>query len=457
LTAETGTSIGAKQRTPLDRARRKAYLRIIPILFACYVIAYIDRVNVSLAKLTMAKDLPAFNNDVIGTGAGVFFLGYFLLEIPGTLLVEKWSARKWISRIMISWGIVAALTAWAKTPHEFYWVRFALGLAEAGFFPGVIVFMTHWFTSRDRTRALCWFLTGSSVAQIISPKVSNYLLGLGTLAAPGPLGLAGWQWMYLAWGVPAVVIGVMVWLMVPDHPREANWLSADERLALENTLEAEKASVGAAGKLSIFDTMRQPKVILLALAYTCIMCGNYGIDFFMPSFLERWYSLKLDETTWLMILPPTAAVIAIIFIGWNSDRTGERRWHAAAPVIIGGIALGLSPLTQGHLVLTMLCFIVTAACLKCYMAPFWALPSLFLTETAAAASIGLINSIGNLGGFVGPKVVGQIENITGSFVIGIVCMSTVMFFYGLIILFLGLGRSERHLSISTTDEKSSFP
>jgi nitrate/nitrite transporter NarK len=203
--------------------------------------------------------------------------------------------------------------------------------------------------------------------------------------------------------------------------------------------------------------MRQPKVILLTMAYVCMMCGNYGIDFFMPSFLDQWYKLKLDETTWLMIVPPTVAVAAILFIGWNSDRTGERRWHAAAPGIIGGVALGLSPLTQGHLILTMLCFIVTAACLKCYMAPFWALPSLFLTETAAAASIGLINSVGNLGGFVGPKVVGKIENVTGSFVIGIICMSTVMFLYGFIILILGLGRAAPQRSVSMTDEKSRLP
>src|SRR5579862_4772761 len=181
----------------LISARRKAYMRILPILFACYVIAYIDRVNVSLAKLSMQQDMPAFTNDVIGEGAGIFFLGYFLLEIPGTILVEKWSARKWISRIMITWGVVAAMTAFVKTPHGFYVARFALGLAEAGFFPGVIVYLTHWFPWRDRTRALSWFLVGSSVAQIISPKISGIFLNLSSIHAAGPMGIRGWQWLYI--------------------------------------------------------------------------------------------------------------------------------------------------------------------------------------------------------------------------------------------------------------------
>ncbi|MGA2232545.1 MAG: MFS transporter, partial [Tepidisphaeraceae bacterium] len=220
-------------KSALDRARHKAYLRLLSILLCCYVIAYIDRVNVSLAKLTLSKDLPAFNNDVIGTGAGIFFLGYFLLEIPGSLIVEKWSARKWISRIMITWGIVAAMTAWAITPHRFYLVRFLLGLMEAGFFPGAVIYLTHWFTRRDRARALSWFLLGSSVAQILSPKISNYFLGLGTLAHPGPLGLAGWQWLYIAWGIPAVVIGFVVLWQLPDYPHQAKWLSEEEKLAME--------------------------------------------------------------------------------------------------------------------------------------------------------------------------------------------------------------------------------
>lgn len=425
----------------LDRARRKAYLRLLPLLFACYVIAYIDRVNVSLAKLTMSKDMPAFTNEVIGIGAGIFFIGYFLLEVPGTLIVERWSARKWISRIMITWGIAAAVTAWVKTPGQFYAVRFLLGLAEAGFFPGAIVFMTHWFPARDRTRALAWFMIGSPIAAIISPKISNLLLDLGTLADPGPLGLAGWQWMYIAWGLPAVVLGVIVFLYLPDKPNAASWLSEQEKDALNRALAAERAAAGAHSAMNLFAALTNPRVLLLALAYFCIQTGNYGIDFFLPSILERWYSLKLSETTWLMMLPPTVALAAILISGWNSDRTGERRLHAALPGIAGGIALALAPWSQGHLVLTMLCFIVAAAGLRAYLAPFWALPSLFLTQVAAAGSIGLINSIGNLGGYLGPRLIGGIETRTGSFEVGIYCLAGAMVLYGVIILALGIGRA----------------
>jgi len=426
--------------SPLNRARRKAYTRLIPILFACYVIAYIDRINVSLAKLTMSVDLPAFNNDVIGVGAGVFFIGYVLLEIPGTLLVERWSARKWICRIMISWGIIAALTAWVRTPHQFYAARFALGIAEAGFFPGAIVYLTHWFPVRDRTRALSWFMTGSTVAQIISPRISNYLLGLGTLAAPGPLGLAGWQWLFVFWGLPAVLIGLLVLWLMPDHPNDAHWLSVDEKTALNAALAADRSAISSNHHSSVLAAMSQPKVLLLGVAYFCVQSGNYGIDIFMPSILKQWYSLDLNATTWLIILPAIVALAVILLTGWNSDRTGERRIHAALHGILAAAALFIAPHTRGHLVLTMLCFIVAACGLKAYLAPFWALPSLLLTETAAAGSIALINSIGNLGGYFGPTLVGKIENSTGSFIWGIYFLAAALFVFAVIILLLGVGK-----------------
>src|SRR4051794_30709313 len=226
--------------TALDRARKKAYVRLLPLLFLCYAIAYVDRANVAIAKLTMTNELPAFDNAVIGFGSGVFFIGYFLLEIPGTLIVEKWSARKWISRIMISWGIVAAMTAFVKAPWHFYTVRFFLGLAEAGFFPGIIVYLTHWFPSRDRARALAWFFVATPIAQIVSPKISNELLKIGLEGNPRFLGMVGWQWVYIAWGIPAVVLGVVVLLFLTDRPGQAKWLSEDEREALEGELAREK-------------------------------------------------------------------------------------------------------------------------------------------------------------------------------------------------------------------------
>lgn len=567
----------------LDRARVKAYLRLIPILFACYVIAYVDRTNVSIAKLTMSKDMPAFNNDVIGTGAGIFFLGYFLLEVPGTLLVELWSARKWISRIMISWGIVAALTAFVhhrvggltdaidaagrfagvvighlKWPlpvlipaavgltalfaflhfglarkragaeakpgpdrdrltrigfkaalavallslfvklapdlnaiegeeapfvFQFFAIRFLLGLAEAGFFPGVIVYLTHWFPARDRTKALAWFLIATPIAQMISPKICNLMLRIGSIecltkAPDGPVvsnflplgsivpeqiagnpvissvvhspigGLLGWQWIYIAWGVPAVVLGIVVLMFLTDRPRQARWLADDEREALEAELAAEKARAREKGHMKLGEALGNPKVLLLCAAYFFIVTGNYGVEIFLPSILEKWYSPGYDLLTWILMLPPLGSLVGQLFIGWNSDRTKERRLHAAAPILMGAVALGVTVVARWGdrsmlpLSAMVLVFTVAATGLKAYLPAFWALPSLFLTEAAAAGSIGLINSVGNLGGYVGPKVLGYVETTTGSFVPGILFLSLSMCASAAIILLLGLGKKD---------------
>ena len=443
---------GTKIESALDRARRKAYWRLLPVLFLCYVIAYVDRTNVAIATLTMTKDLPGFDNAVIGFGAGVFFWGYFLLEVPGSLLVEKWSARRLISRIMITWGIMAALTALVKTPVQFYIVRFMLGLAEAGFFPGIIVYLTHWFPARDRGRALAMFLIATPVAQIASPKISNALLKIGTddvvngvaVRHPELLGMEGWQWVYIFWGVPAVVLGVVVLFVLKDRPRDAKWLTVEEREALEQELANDRSKRAAGRRLSIVEALSHPKVLLLTLAYFCSTTANYAVEFFLPSILKSWYSLKLDAITWLVILPPSLALVGQLFVGWNSDRTRERRLHAVLPMVIGAIALGLSPFTQGNLALTIACFMVVAGGIKAYQPAFWALPSLFLTESAAACSIGLINSVGNLGGFFGPTIVGKVEQITGSFVGGIYYLCGCMIVCATILFMLGLGHREPH-------------
>src|SRR5437762_1517469 len=429
--------------TPLDRARQKAYWRLLPLLFICYIIAYVDRANVAIAKLTMTRDLSGFDNAVIGLGAGLFFIGYFLLEIPGTLIVEKWSARKWICRIMISWGIMATLTAFVKTPSQFYLVRFLLGLAEAGFFPGVIVYLTHWFPARDRARALSCFLVATPVAQIISPKISNALLKLGTdetingvaVHRPEWFGLEGWQCVYIFWGIPALVLGVVVFFLLKDRPRDAGWLTPEEREALE--LEREK-DLQRRHRMPVLEALRHPKVLLLALAYFCIVTGSYGVEFFLPSILQQWYHLKLDAITWLVILPPVLALAGQLFVGWNSDRTKERRFHVVVPIALGALALALAPLTQGKLFLTITCFMLTFAGFKAYMPAFWSLPNLFLAEAAAAGSIGLINSIGNLGGFLGPYVLGKVQTLTGSFVGGIYFLCVSMTLSAMIIFLLRL-------------------
>ena len=435
----------------LDRARRKAYWRLLPLLFICYVIAFVDRANVSIAKLTMTKDLPGFDNAVIGLGAGMFFLGYFLLEIPGSLIVERWSARKWICRIMVTWGFMAALTALVKTPEQFYGVRFLLGLAEAGFFPGVVVYLTHWFPGRDRAKALACFFVATPVAQIVTPNLSFALLKIGTdevvngvaVHHPEVWGLEGWQWIYIVWGLPAVLLGVAVLFLLPDHPRHAKWLTPEEREALENELAAEKAKGAAGGHMTVLQALRHPKVLLLALAYFCTVTGSYGVVFFLPSILKDWYDLKYDALTWLVILPPLFALVAQVGVGWNSDRTKERRLHAVLPIVIGALALAALPSTRGTLPLTVACFIVAFIGFKAYQPAFWTMPNLFLASSAAAGSIGLINSVGNLGGFLGPYLLGKVETVTGSYVGGIYYLCGSMLVSATILFFLGLGHREK--------------
>lgn len=435
--------------TPLDSARAKAYRRLIPILFICYVVAYVDRTNVSIAKLTMSKDLPAFTNDVIGFGSGIFFLGYFLLEIPGTLIVERWSARKWICRIMLTWGLVAACTAFVTKPWHFFTARFFLGLAEAGFFPGVIVYLTHWFPSRDRARALSWFLIATPVAQMLSPKICNFMLPIGTtqlvngaeVVHPPFLGLVGWQWIYIAWGIPAVILGFVVLFFLTDKPRQANWLTPEERDALESELAHERAShTKHHGHMTVLEAFRNPKVLLLCAAYFFIVTGNYGVEIFLPSILKDWYNPSNNLLTWILIIPPIGSLIGQLFVGWSSDRTGERRLHTALPIYLGAAALGLTLIPSQPFVAMVILFTVAATGLKAYLPAFWSLPSLFLTQAAAAGSIGLINSVGNLGGFVGPTMLGVIEKNTGSFIPGILFLAISMAISATIIIFLGLGR-----------------
>ena len=439
----------------LDRARRKAYLRLLPLLFVCYVIAYVDRTNVSLAKFTMIKELAGFNDAVISLGFGMFFIGYFILEIPGSLIVERWSARKWICRIMLTWGIMAALTALVKTPGQFYTVRFFLGLAEAGFFPGIIVYLTHWFTARDRARALACFFYGTPVAQIVSPKISNALLKIGTdevvngvtLHHPQVLGLNGWQWVYIAWGLPAVVLGVIVFFLLKDRPSDAQWLTPDERAALEQDLEREKlARRGVIRHRTVWQGLSEPKVLILALAYLCSGAGGYAFEAFFPSILKDWYNLNMNAITWLVILPPVMALVGQMFVSWNSDRMKERRYHAVIPLLIAAIMMGLTPFTQGNLVMTITCFAAAFGGLKAYLPAFWSLPNLFLAEAAAAGSIGLINSVGNLGGFFGPNILGFVKQATGSFVNGLYCLSGLIALSAAIIFFLRLGRQEAKVS-----------
>ena len=439
--------MAADSTSPLDRARRKAFRRLLPVLFISYMIAYVDRVNVAVAKLTMMKDMPDFTDAVIGFGSSLFFIGYFLLEVPGTLMVERWSARKWICRIMVTWGLMAGLTAFVRTPVEFYTVRFLLGLAEAGFFPGVIVYLTHWFTSRDRAKALSYFLVATPFAQMLSP-ISNWVLKYGTtevlangetLVHPKLMGLVGWQWVYILWAIPAVVLGIGVLWLLTDRPRQATWLTQEERDALEAELERERQLKTKGKRMTLMEAFSHPKVLLLCAAYFFITTCSHSMELFMPSVVKDWYAVSREQFTWLIVLPPLLALCGQLFGGWSSDRFQERRLHACVPIAIGGFAMLLAPLTYGNLFWTMVCLMVTFAGFKTYMPAFWSLPSLFLAEAAAAGSIGLINSVGNLGGAVGPSIIGWIKTNTGSYTSGFYFLGSSMLVASLIVFFLGLG------------------
>ncbi len=450
--------------TALDRARTKAYFRLLPILFVCYIVAYVDRANVGFVKLTMQKDIPAFDNKVFGFAMGIcFFVGYFLLEIPGTLMVEKWSARKWFCRIMVTWGLIAAATAFVGvrwpvigpliegtgrlfgqslnvSEYQFYFIRFLLGLAEAGFFPGVIVYLTHWFPRRDRARALAYFFIATPIAQFIGPPISGQLLKIGTEGRPELFGLQGWQVAFIFWGLPAVILGVLVLLILTDRPSQAKWLSPEESEAMERELASEKAGHDASHHMTVLQALRHPKVLMLTAAYFFVVTGNYGVEFFLPSIIQSWYGLSPQNISFLVIIPPIGSLIGQLAISWSSDHFQERRLHAAIPIYLGAVALALAVLSPGRLWLTVLLFTLAMTGLKAYLPAFWSLPSLFLTSSAAAGSIGMINSVGNLGGGFGTYLLGWIEKATGSFQNGILLLSVSMTISATIIVVLGVGR-----------------
>jgi MFS transporter, ACS family, tartrate transporter len=421
----------------LNSARKKAYFHLIPLLFICYVVAYVDRVNVGFAKLRMQEDL-GFSETVFGYGMGIFFVGYLVLEIPGTLIVERWSARKWICRIMVTWGILAALTAFVKTANQFYLMRFLLGVGEAGFYPGVIVYLTHWFPKTDRTKALAWFFVGTPIAQFIGPLVSRSLIDIGEDGNASMMGMVGWQWVFIFWGLPAIILGFVVLARLTDRPREAKWLTIEEREALELALETERNEhLESTGHMTVWQALSNPRVLILAAAYFFVVTGNYGVEMYMASIFKDWYSIDVKDVAILIIIPPIGSLIGQIFVGWNSDRTGERTFHAALPILIGAAALFLAPASQGNKVLTVFLFTMAMLGLKAYLPAFWALPNQFLSASAAAASIGMINSFGNLGGAVGPSMLGKVKENTGSYAIGLWILATSMTISACIIIMIG--------------------
>lgn len=399
--------------SPMDlelRARRKIARRLLPFLFLLFVIAFLDRVNVGYAALEMTRAL-SFSNRVFGLGSGMFFIGYLLFEIPGCLIVERWSARKWFARIMVSWGITTMALGFIHTPGQFYTVRVILGAAEAGFFPGVIVYLTHWFRAEDRAKAGAFFMTAIPVANIIGSPVAGWLLGVHWY------GMQGWRWLFIVEGIPAVVFGIATYFYLTDWPRDAHWLRGDERDWITAQLEQELRAKKAARTYTVWESLRQREVIQLTFVYFFAVSSIYSLTIWLPTYLKRASGMSNLAVTLLAMIPYLAVLFAMLINGWHSDRTGERRLHTAAPLVLSAVAFLLTILYGSHFWVAFACLTI-ASMANAFLPAFWPMPSAFLGESAAAASIGLINSIGNLGSFATPAVIGYFLDRTQSFTLG---------------------------------------
>jgi MFS transporter, ACS family, tartrate transporter len=413
-----------------ERARRRITKRLMPFLLWLYFLAFIDRTNVSVAALDMKKSLGegglGFTDDIIGTGFGIFFIGYFLLEIPGTLIIERWSARKWIARIMISWGIVATFMGFIGKPwmnfgaekDQFYVLRFILGLAEAGYFPGIVVFLSHWFRYEDRAKAKSHFMIGLPIATMIGVPISRAIMENIHWG-----GLEGWRWVFILEGIPSVIFGVVSLFYLTDWPSEAKWLPEDEKRWIMGELERERREMLAEGKDplwgGIVKGLKNPKTLLLSAIYLFIVTGYYGLNSFLPSITAKMKGTSIVTQTIITSLPYAFGLVAMLINSARSDRTGERRWHTALPMLLGGIGLALAIVSGDALALVVTFFCLAGIGLHAYLPVFWTWPTKFMVASVAATAIGLINSFGNLGGYFGPKVVGYLSVKYNSYVPGL--------------------------------------
>ena len=387
--------------------------RLVPFLFLLYIVAYLDRINVGFAALQMQEQLK-FSARVYGLGAGMFFAGYFLFQVPSNLILHRVGARRWIAMLMIVWGVISSSMATVATPREFYVLRFLLGLAEAGFFPGMILYLKSWFPESARARALALFMTAGPLSGVVGGPISGVLLAFHHVG-----GLAGWQWLFLIEGLPAVFLGIVVYFHLADRPSDAAWLREEQRTWLVATLAREKAppSAGTGGDpLSVFfdAVLFNTNIWLLAFIYFGLNTCSYGISLWLPTLIHSWSSAGSFFIGMVSAIPYLAAAVAMVLVGQHSDRTGERRWHVAILAFTGAAALLLAAYASS---LVALVAAISVAMLSVFsmLGPFWALPTKFLQGTAAAVGIALINSIGNLGGFFGPYMIGSLRTSTGSF------------------------------------------
>ena len=399
-------------RSAVDRVSR----RLIPFLFLLYILNFLDRVNVGFAALEMNRDL-GFGPAVYGLGAGIFFIGYCLFEVPSNLVLYRTGARIWIARIMVTWGMAASAMMLVHSPWSFYGLRFLLGVAEAGFFPGIIFYLTYWYPARERARAYAWFLAAIPVCGVIGGPISGALLGLD-----GRLGLQGWQWLFLLEGIPSIVVGIAVLWLLPDRPRDARWLQPAESASLEALLEAERADAVTPHGASLWRALGNPMVWWLGLSYFLLVVALYGFTLWLPQLVKASGEFSNFEVGVITAIPYAIAAVGMVLVGRSSDRSGERHLHLALPAIAGALGFLAITLTEttGPLIVALS---LTAFGVLGWLGPFWALPTAFLRGHAAAGGIALINSMGAVGGFVGPYLIGSVRERTGDFAPGLLLMA----------------------------------
>jgi ACS family tartrate transporter-like MFS transporter len=404
-----------------DRTLHKVRRRVLPLMIWLYFIAFLDRNNVGFAKLTMSEDI-GLSATAYGLGAGIFFIGYAIFEVPSNAGMHKFGARKWIARILVTWGFFATAMAAVSGETSFYIIRFLLGAAEAGFFPAVILYLTYWFPAAQRVAVLGLFILAQPLANAIGAPVSGLLLKMD-----GILGLQGWQWMYIVEGLPAIVMGVVVLWVVTDRPRDAMWLEPEERNWLQDTMDAEDAVKSSGGRHSFVDGLKDPRALIYAALYFGLVMGIYGLSLWLPSIVKAMGDLSTTQVGFIVPIPYLCAALFVLYWSRHSDRTNERVGHATFSMLLGSVGLlGSAILLQASPVWAMVAICVCAMGIFSAISPFWELPNAALAGAAAAAGIALINSLGNLGGFVAPYAVGALVDRTGDARAGLYLLSAVL-------------------------------
>jgi ACS family tartrate transporter-like MFS transporter len=418
-----------------ERAIRKITWRLIPFLILLYFIAFLDRINVGFAALTMNKDV-GLTPQMFGLGSGIFFLGYFAFEVPSTIILHKVGARFWIGRVMITWGLVSIAMAFTRGPISFYALRFLLGLAEAGFFPGVILYLSYWFPSNRRSAVTAMFMAAAPAAGLIGSPVSGVLMQLD-----GLLSLRGWQWLFITEGIPALALGVITLHFLSDRPASAAWLTIDERNWLSQAIQQEQADIKGPRSHSAWRALTDWKVLVLSLAYFGTSAGLYTIGFWAPLIVNS-LGFSVLKIGLLVAIPNLIAVIGMVLWSQNSDRTGERYWHAAIACLIGAIGMAVAARAGSSAILAITGLSLTAFGVSAAKPPLWSLPTKFFAGTAAAASIGLINSLGTLGGFAGPYMIGSANETSGHFSRGLYLVGGTLIVSAVAIFILRLAQGD---------------